>query len=436
MKPCVLDTRQTFGKHKGKFLYRCFPDDRSSPVLVPYEIAPQFQKKRCAYYVLVSYNLPIGILMHTIGEVSDPVHYYEYLLYCKNLHVSQRLFQNVVLSKIKSFQIDLPFRSAKVFTIDGATSIDLDDGFSVDDQKVSIYITWVPYVLEQLDLWKHMTSRVSTIYFPDKRHPMLPKLLSTLCSLNEGTTRPCLALDLYQDGTIQWNICRVAIHKNYTYENVIGDDYELLKQRSGCSESHDVVHHYMTRYNTLAASILKKGIYLNIHKPDTLPEEWLPVYMNQYSYYDTKGEYAQMTSPIRRLVDILNMIQLTRELGLYETRDQGFHDNWYGRLEEINTTYRSIRKAQNTAKLLDLFEQNQHRIFEGIVWDQKVYLKDIGIMMDYKDDASIKDDVSIKDDACIKDKHEYTKQLFRLYVFHDESILKRKIRIQKIETLT
>jgi len=409
--PCVLDTRQTFGKCKQKFLYRCYPDDQSDPILVPFEIPPQFQKKRCAYYVLVSN----GKLIQNIGEVDNPSHYYEYLLHCKKLNVSHRNFNQVVLSKLSSFRLELPFRDAKVFTIDGESSIDLDDGFSVDDDKVSVYISCVPYVIDKLGVWEHMTPRISTLYFPDKRHPMLPGFLSTLCSLNEGTSRACLVLDLFHDGSTHWSICSVNIHKNYTYENVRGRDYETLLQRSGCNNSHDLVHHYMTQYNTISASILSKGIYLNIHKPETLPEEWLPIYFNQYSYYDVTGEYAQMTSPIRRLVDILNMIQLTRQLGLCDYFDNGFYDHWYSQLETINTTYRTIRKAQNTAKLLDKFEQNNHQVFEGIVWEQKVYLKELELLIPYKHDLK-----------------EYSTHSFQIYVFHDESRLQRKIRIQKV----
>jgi len=412
MKPCILDTRQTFGKVNKKFLYRCFPDDNSSPLLVPYEIPPQFQKKRCAYYVLVSYNLPVGKLIHNLGEVSEPSHYYEYLLYCKNLHVSQREFNQIVLKKFKDVTWNLPIREAKVFTIDGPSSIDLDDGFSVDSEKVSVYISCVPYVLNQLDLWKHMSSRVSTIYFPDKRHPMLPGFLSTLCSLNEGTERPCLILDLYLDGSTKWSLCAVKIHKNFTYGNVTGSDFNTLLERSGCNTSEELVHHYMTRYNQ-ESSILKKGIHLKIHKPDMLPEDWLPVYFNQYSFYDTTGDYAQMTSPIRRLVDILNMSQLMRELDLCPIQDNGFHEEWYQKLDTLNTQYRSIRKAQNTAKLLDLFDKNQHKVFEGIVWDQKLYLKELGLMIPFPSDLE-----------------ERSTHSFKIYVFHDESRLRRKIRLQ------
>ena len=410
--PCVLDTRQTFGKSKHKFLYRCYPDDKSEPILVPFEIPPQFQKKRSAYYVLVAG----GKLMHNIGEVDVPAHYYEYLLHCKKLNVSQRSFNQIVLSKIPSFSLDkLPVRDAKVFTIDGESSIDLDDGFSIDDEKVSVYISCVPYVINQLGVWEYMTSRISTIYFPDKRHPMLPGFLSTMCSLNEGTFRACLVLDLFHDGSTNWSVCSVKIHKNYTYETVEGSDYKALLQKSGTSNSHDLVHHYMTRYNTLAASILSKGIYLNIHKPETLPAEWLPIYFNQYSYYDVTGEYAQMTSPIRRLVDILNMMQLTRQLG-FEYNDNGFYDQWYYKIDIINTSYRTIRKAQNTAKLLDLFEQNNHQVFEGIVWEQKVYLKEVGLLVPYKNELK-----------------ECSIHRFMIYVFHDEAHLKRKVRIQIVE---
>jgi len=408
LKPCILDTRQTYGKNK-KFLYRCFPDDRSSPILVPFEIPPQFQKKRLAYYVIVEYTLPVGKLMDNLGVVTEPEHYYDYLLHCKKLHVSQRGFHHAVLRSLPSAMCDLPFRDARVFTIDGPTTMDFDDGFSVDSEKVSVYITCVPYVLEQLHLWEHLSERISSIYFPNKRYPLLPGLLSTLCSLNESTLRPCLALDLYHNGRVEWTQCTVKIHKNYTYDNVTGQDYASLLARSGMCDSESMVHHYMTRYNTLAASILEKGIYLQVHVPETLPPDWLPAYSRHYSTYEHQGTYAQVTSPIRRLVDILNMTQLTRQLGAKYNTDP--MTQWYDRLEYMNLSFRSIRKAQTTAKLLDLFDRNAHQVFEGVVWDDHVYLREIGIMMRLPD-------------------HSPGTYLFRLYVFHDEAFLKRKVRLQ------
>ncbi len=413
-KPCILDTRQTFGKDKKnkKFLYRCFPDDRSSPILVPFEIPPQFQKKRLSYYVIVEYTLPVGKMLDNLGDVTEPEHYYEYLLHCKKLNVSHRHFQNEVLRSLSCAVWDLPFRDARVFTIDGPTSMDFDDGLSVDSEKVSVYITHVPYVLEKLNLWSNLTSRISSIYFPNKRYPLLPGLLSTLCSLNENTIRPCLALDLYHDGRIEWVPCTVKIHKNYTYSNVTGQDYASLLARSGTSDSESMVHHYMTRYNTVAGSVLQGGIYLQVHAPVSLPPDWLPAYSRHYSTYEHQGTYAQLTSPIRRLVDILNMTQLTRQLGY--SYDYDIMSLWYNKLDTINLSFRAIRKAQTTAKLLDLFDRNAHQVFEGVVWDDHVYLREIGVMMRLPD-------------------HAPGTYLFRLYVFHDEAFLTRKVRLQ-IET--
>jgi hypothetical protein len=100
-------------------------------------------------------------------------------------------------------------------------------------------------------------------------------------------------------------------------------------------------------------------------------------------------------------------------MNLYPLQDQRFYAQWYEKLDFLNLQYRSIRKAQNTAKLLDLFDRNQHKVFEGIVWDQKVYLKDVGIMVSFKTDLP-----------------DYTEHSFQIYVFHDEAHLKRKIRLQ------
>jgi hypothetical protein len=103
------------------------------------------------------------------------------------------------------------------------------------------------------------------------------------------------------------------------------------------------------------------------------------------------------------------MTQLTRQLGASYQIDPMTH--WYDKLEYLNLSFRAIRKAQTTAKLLDLFDRNAHQVFEGVVWDDHVYLREIGIMMRITD-------------------HAPGTYSFRLYVFHDEAFLKRKVRLQ------
>ena len=80
----------------------------------------------------------------------------------------------------------------------------LADGFGIEKMEnywcVSIYIANVFLWLETLGLWKSLSSRVSTIYLPDRKRPMLPTILSdNLCSLQENQTRFAFALDVVLD---------------------------------------------------------------------------------------------------------------------------------------------------------------------------------------------------------------------------------------------
>ena len=67
--------------------------------------------------------------------------------------------------------------------------------------------------------------------------------------------------------------------------------------------------------------------------------------------------YTHITSPIRRLVDLLNMIQLQCSLGFISenrSREQ-FYNGWTTEksLEYINTRMSSIRKVQNDCAILE-----------------------------------------------------------------------------------
>ena len=64
--------------------------------------------------------------------------------------------------------------------------------------------------------------------------------------------------------------------------------------------------------------------------------------------------YVHITSPIRRLVDLLNIIKFQQNNGMIELSENSarFYDKWIADLDYINTTMRSIRKVQNDCSLL------------------------------------------------------------------------------------
>ena len=93
---------------------------------------------------------------------------------------------------------------------------------------------------------------------------------------------------------------------------------------------------------------------------------------------------------------------------------------------------KNIRKVQTKCKLLNVFINNSHQIFKGIIFDKclyatatatehikyNVYLPELDIITNYKSNTLI------INNECI----------FKIYVFHNESQLKKKIKLLLINT--
>ena len=77
--------------------------------------------------------------------------------------------------------------------------------------------------------------------------------------------------------------------------------------------------------------------------------------------------YTHITSPIRRIVDILNMIKLIGTLN----NANDFYNKWITRIDYINETNRNIKKLQSQCELLHLFTTNPSILDK--VAKQKIY---------------------------------------------------------------
>ena len=220
MIPGILDLTMTHGKIKNKFLYLCKPDDKRIPFfLIPYRIPPKFDKSIQKLYITFKFDnwnnkRPHGMITQNIGNIHNLQSFYEYVLYCKSLNVSIQQFTKEAKKRIQdksneeiiqhiSEKYNIEYRSKKdyyIFTLDPKNSNDFDDALSYDkkDNKISIYITNVAIILNELELWDSFSNRISTIYLPDRKRTMLPTMLvDCLCSLKEKENKLCYVLDLY-----------------------------------------------------------------------------------------------------------------------------------------------------------------------------------------------------------------------------------------------
>ena len=429
----ILDLSKTYGKKKNKFLYLCRPE-KEEPLLIPYNKPSQYDKSHDHYYV--KYNN--GIITHNFGAVDNLSNLYEYMIHSKELDIPQNANNKYAQSKCKGDIIEqmtiryhLPRRTGHIFTIDSDTTTDYDDAISVSNNKVSIYISNVSLVLDYLGLWSLISSRVSTIYMPDKKRSMLPKVLEDICSLTKGQHKICLVLDLYIEETSirkEFSVCNVKISRNYVYEEsklLNHTDYKLLQKYIPFKDSHELVSRLMITFNKECAIQMKhQGIYKphTLYNPTTV-EDYIHMYNTCRSepYTTEKNEYLHITSPIRRLVDLLNMYSFTRNYISYSETANEIHNSWIMNIDKINENTKHIKQIQRDGLLHHLFEQNKHHHLKGYIFNKvddkyDIYIPDLSIFTKTTCETSLEEGVP------------YT---FKLYMIYDE--LYKKIQLEIIQ---
>lgn len=323
-------------------------------------------------------------------------------------------------------------------------------------------------------------------------------LSDILCSLQQDQPRFALAMEfcidldgkLLEKSLVYKNVL-ISVNKNYTYEEpaLVEKDkkYKQLldisqKMDRNVKNSHDLVAHWMVCMNTHTGlhmakekvGIFRSALFVNSNlrtdaaimtnlKEDTvrvirtwnntigqyvlfdkdavLDHEMMSIQsfkkdlnINKYMEPKIVKSYIHITSPIRRLVDLLNQIILFKQNNLVKCMSQDailFLKYWTDQIDYINTATRSIRKIQTDCDVLnrcycnpEIMEQEH----DGIVFDKitkndgcinyMVYLEKLKML------SRITTHIDVPD---------YSHNRFKMFLFEDEDKVKKKIRLQLLE---
>jgi exoribonuclease R len=438
---------------------------------------------------------PIGELVVTIGDVNVLENFYEYQLYCKNLNASIQDFVAETRNRFQDKSHEAYIESIKtayavedrtlwpgIYSIDPIGSRDFDDAFGLSAcaampgcVKLSVYISNVALWMDGLRLWSSFSQRISTIYLPDRKRPMLPSVLSDiLCSLLEKKVRFAFVMDIdvcEETGEIVGDVvfknASIVVERNFRYDEAeleANEGYQRalrlvqkMTPKGDIGDSHDFVAYLMILMNYKCAvrfAERKNGIYRSfkfktgLDFPDTLPKDvalslktW---HSNGSSYIKYDGEkvhemmkfneYVHITSPIRRLVDLLNIIQMMDNEGLVAMSGEmrAFYEKWTSceSLAYINQSMRSIRKVQNDCALLAMCvtkPEIMERVYAGYVFEAMERNDGLWLYVVYVPELKL----SSKFIHYVK-MELYSEHRFKIYLFEDKDALKKKIRMEKV----
>jgi exoribonuclease R len=465
----VLKGSKTYGSKDKKLLYKCIPNNKKLPYfLIPYHHKISFEKTFTNLFINFQFDNwtqknPTGLITDVIGTVNDDNSYFEYELYCRNIHHSINKFSKLCIQQLKEKHIckeiciDNPF----IFSIDPLGSTDFDDAFSVEENKIFIYISNVPVFLEKMNpnIWELFSDRVSTIYLPSSKKPMLPSILSdNFCSLQENTYRETIVLEI-DIPTLSFSFFtkKIFISKNFVYEEkelINNNHYQLLfkntrllfsllsdKYIEEINDSHELVCYLMILMNHHVGLRLNNGIFRITEKKEnnsTIPNElkhflniWNSEYSGKYIFSSISEhvfhsqlniyKYTHITSPIRRIVDIINLILFQQQMNLFSFSEKAlqFVEKWIHKTELINENMKQIKKFQNKCNLISLKDE----IVEGYIFYKistnkyNVYLTKLKCYYSF---------------STLEDVEMYKINIFKIHIFDDEDKLNRRIRLSLI----
>lgn len=240
---------------------------------------------------------------------------------------------------------DLPLATVECFSIDDATTTEIDDAFSLEslgngNTRIGIHIA-APALGVPIDsaLDAIVLSRLSTVYMPGNKITMLPEVIVKPLSLDAGETKPALSLYVELTPNLEIVAHETKLEKIKIADNLRHDELEPFFNAETLDT--DSGHPYWARLKQLfnLAESLEKS--RGKHNPNAAPQI-------DYNFYVTDGIVKivarERGSPMDKLV---------AELMIYT------NSHWGGLLKEAQIA--GIYRAQTGGKVFMTTKAEPHQ---------------------------------------------------------------------------
>ena len=485
----AVNTTTTYGRYKGKHLFRCVPDDKLLPCfLIPYRQRLGFVKHRTNRFISFRFKSwegkhPLGEIVQVIGDVSCVESFADYQLMRRGLWraAAARRFASLALRSTKG-RADYNILSTveatfvdrcdtEVVTLDPPGSRDFDDAFGLTaDTKskliLSVYIANVPVWLSALGLWDHVGEAAATIYLPSRKLSMLPAVLSDdLCSLRQGRIRPAMGLDIalcphtYKVTATTLVSAKVKVARNLVYDSrtarrdgVASRTLGLVRQMNAThpyldaiADGHDMVAYLMLFVNHYCAVRLSshgQGIFRTLvcaspveEAPPTL-RAFLRGWESGGAKYTAYGEGSRRHDAlgVDEYCHITSPIRRLADLANMTTllELEGLVAFGEGArlgaidLDHVNRAMRGVKRVQSDCALLAAFRDGQRSC---------PHRCSIVSVDDHETEGKSRYTVYIPGvptvGTVVADSGipAFAEERVRIYVFNDEASLRRKVRL-------
>ena len=378
----LLSSKTMWGiNSKGMKKYSFIPHSRCYP---RYCVASTKDPTQIDEYVRVEITpwnpekttMPMGILVETLGKVTDTSCYTKTLLSgyllttrSRNKTYKSKDISSNILSEKTCIEYENSWIRIPSYSIDPPGCMDIDDAlsFNSDTDELAVHIASPVGINLNTLIQENIKHQTKTIYLNDILH-LLPDTIVKEFSLCEGFVRPCLSVVFPKNKPPRLIRSHIKVTKNLSYDNMHLIDLKSLinaiQSRFGYTDDpHTLVENCMVYANRYVAEKLVQNMCSSLLRVAKKGERaWYKIGNSDdiHSYFGSI--YTHFTSPLRRYAD-----QLVHEMLLYNKRPKLTDIHTLNRSQLIHSLF--ISELNVIKKISKLSSEKQNITLQGVMID-------------------------------------------------------------------